>query len=95
MSRYCAKENKLCEFANNAGTCQLTACTKRSMSSNHNSPFSMHNLSSQKLDDGIYMQIFAVKDGVRYDQKVVNIRELSKILTNSMLDGIEKIITGG
>ena len=95
MSRYCAKENKICEFANNVGTCQLSACTKCSVVSNKHSSFSVHNLSSQNLDDGIYIEVFAIKDGIRYNQKVINIRELSKILTNSMLDGLEKIITGG
>ena len=43
-------------------------------------------------DDGIYVEFFAVKDGIKYHSaNVVNFRELSSTLTTSILDGIEKI----
>ena len=41
--------------------------------------------------DGIYMELFAMKDGVRHNVKIVNIREMSQILTNSLMDGLEKL----
>ena len=43
------------------------------------------------LEDGVYMELFAVKDGVRYDAKIVSMSEVAKILTNSMMDGVEKL----
>lgn len=42
-------------------------------------------------DDGIYMELFAVKDGIRYNSKIVNVRDVSTLLTNSLMDGIEKL----
>ena len=42
-------------------------------------------------DDGIYAELFAVKDGTRYNAKVVSIKEMSTILTNSLMDGIEEL----
>ena len=42
-------------------------------------------------DDGIYMELFAVRDRIRYNAKVVNMNEASKILTNSLMDGVEKL----
>lgn len=42
-------------------------------------------------EDGIYSEFFAVKDGTRYDAKVVNMREISTTLTNSLMDGIENL----
>ena len=44
-----------------------------------------------QLDDGCYMQLFAVKDGVRYYDKIVSMQEVSKILAETMMDGIERI----
>lgn len=45
-------------------------------------------------NDGLYAEIFAVKDGVRYDYHIVNIEDVSKILIDSLMDGIQKIIMG-
>lgn len=45
-------------------------------------------------NDGLYAEIFAVKDGVRYDSHIVNIEDVSKILIDSLMDGIQKIIMG-
>lgn len=42
-------------------------------------------------DDGVYMELFAVKDGMRYNAKVVSMSEVSKTLTNGLMDGIEKL----
>lgn len=43
------------------------------------------------VDDGIYMELFAVKNGVRYNAKIVNMKDVSTILTESLMDGIEKL----
>ena len=44
-------------------------------------------------EDGIYMELFAIKNGIRYNAKIVNMRDLSVLLTNSLMDGIEKLWT--
>ena len=44
------------------------------------------------MKDGIYFEIFAVKDGVRYNVKIINAKEVSGILANSVIDGLGKII---
>ena len=46
----------------------------------------------ESRDDGIYADFFAMKDGVRYDTKCMNVREITLMLTNNLVDGIEKII---
>lgn len=52
----------------------------------------IYNLTTTpKRDDGVYVQVFAVKDGIRYDMKVINLREVSISLTNSLMDGVEKV----
>lgn len=45
------------------------------------------------MNDGIYFEVFAVKDGVRYNMKIINSINVSTILINSIMDGIEKIVT--
>ena len=47
--------------------------------------------SSKITNDGIYMELFAVKDGVRYNAKIVDMKDVTNVLTNSIMDGIEKI----
>ncbi len=47
--------------------------------------------SSQTLNDGIYMELFAVKDGIRYNAKIIDMKEVSVTLTGSLMDGIEKL----
>lgn len=42
-------------------------------------------------EDGVYIELFAIKDGIRYNAKIVDIKELASILTNSLMDGIEKL----
>lgn len=42
-------------------------------------------------DDGIYMELFTIKDGVRYNAKIINMKEVSTTLTNALMDGIEKL----
>lgn len=45
----------------------------------------------QKPEDGIYMELFAVKNGVRYNAKIINMRDVSTVLTGSLMDGIKKL----
>ena len=42
-------------------------------------------------DDGVYMELFAVKNGMRYNAKVVSMSEASKTLTNGLMNGVEKL----
>lgn len=43
-------------------------------------------------NDGIYIEVFAVKDGVRYNAQVISLNDVTKTLTNSLLDGLQEII---
>ena len=91
---YCTKHSELCENANAFGYCSITACTKSAAWSNTHSSNIIYNLTTEpKRDDGIYMQLFCVKDGMRYDMKVVSLKDVSTTLTNSLMDGIEKLYT--
>ena len=42
-------------------------------------------------NDGAYVELFAVKDGMRYDAKIINMRDITLTLTNSVVDGITKL----
>lgn len=44
------------------------------------------------MKDGIYFEIFAMKDGKRYNAKIINASEVSKIMVSSVMDGVEKVI---
>ena len=44
------------------------------------------------MKDGIYFEIFAVKDGVRYNGRIIDVKEVSKIMVNSVMDGLGKFI---
>ena len=44
------------------------------------------------MDDGIYLEIFAVKGGKRINFKIVSLRQLSIALTNGLMDSIEEIV---
>lgn len=44
------------------------------------------------MKDGIYFEIFAVKDGVRYNVKIIDAAEVSKIMANFVMDGLGKVI---
>lgn len=44
------------------------------------------------MKDGIYFEIFAVKDGVRYNAKIIDAKEVSGIMANSVMNGLGKVI---
>ena len=48
---------------------------------------------NQTMDDGVYMELFSIKDGVRYNAKIINMKEVASILTNSLMDGVDKLWT--
>ena len=62
-------------------------------------PFVIHNYpdaecteyKDKKHKDGTYMELFVIKDGVRYNAKTVEMKDVVNILTNSLMDGIEKM----
>lgn len=46
---------------------------------------------SVAINDGAYIELFAIKNGVRYNAKIINMKDMANILTNSLMDGIEKM----
>ena len=44
------------------------------------------------MTNGIELDVFAVKDGLRYKVNTISINDVSKILTDSIMDGIGKVI---
>ena len=44
------------------------------------------------MKDGIYFEIFAIQNGKRYNAKIIDASEISKIMTNSVMDGLGKVI---
>lgn len=44
------------------------------------------------MDDGIYLEIFAAKEGKRINLKIVSLRQLSNVLTNGLMNAIEEIV---
>ena len=44
------------------------------------------------MKDGIYFEVFAMKDGKRYNAKIIGVDEVSKIMANSVMDGLGKVI---
>lgn len=49
------------------------------------------NITTEQRPDGIYVQVFVVKDGVRCNMKVIELKEVSNLLVNSLMDGIGKL----
>ena len=44
------------------------------------------------MKDGIYFEIFAIQNGKRYNAKIIDASEVSKIMANSVMDGLGKVI---
>ena len=44
------------------------------------------------LTDGVYIETFAVKDNKRYRGNVLSMKDVSLILTSSLMDGVGKLI---
>jgi hypothetical protein len=45
-----------------------------------------------KDNDGVYIEVFVVKDGTRINLKTIDMKEVGITLTNSLMDGLEKIV---
>ena len=79
---YCTKHSQLCENANAFGYCSVTACTKYIGVTANN---------TTSMQDGIYVELFAVNNGVRYNTKIINMKDVTTILVNGLMDGVEKL----
>lgn len=44
------------------------------------------------MKDGIYFDIITIKDGVEYKGNRISILDTTKILTNSLMDGMSRIL---
>lgn len=44
------------------------------------------------MEDCIYLEIFVMKNGKRYNVKTVSMKHLVNTLTNGMMDAIEELI---
>ncbi len=42
-------------------------------------------------EDGLYVELFAIKNGVRYNAKILNMRDVATTLTDGLMDGLDKI----
>ena len=38
------------------------------------------------INDGVYIEVFAVKDGVRYNGQVISLNDVTKIFTEYPID---------
>lgn len=43
------------------------------------------------MENCIYLEMFVIKDGKRYNVKTVSLKHLSNTLTNGMMDAIEEL----
>lgn len=44
------------------------------------------------MKDGIYFDIVTIKDRIEYPVRRINVTDVDKILTNSMLDGLSEVL---
>ena len=42
-------------------------------------------------EDGVYMELFAVKNGVRYNNNIINMNDATNTLVNGLMNGVEKL----
>ena len=52
-----------------------------------------NTITAPHLEDGCYIQLFVVKDGVRHNVKIVSTKEMATTLTSSLMDGVEKLLS--
>lgn len=83
MGGYCLQNSRACELANDHGYCTVSACVKNTQRANVSI--------DSNMEDGLYAQLFAVKGGVRYDMKIVSLKDVTNVLTNSLMDGLETL----
>ena len=44
------------------------------------------------MKDGIYLELFVTKNGIKYPLKTIFLKYFVKVLTNSLMDGIESVV---
>lgn len=44
------------------------------------------------MKDGIYLELFVTKNGIKYPLKTFSLQYFIKVLTNSLMDGIESMV---
>lgn len=42
-------------------------------------------------NDGVYIELFAIKNGIRYNAKIIEMKDMANILINTLMDGIENL----
>lgn len=45
-----------------------------------------------EFDDGIYVDIFVIKDCKKYPLKTINMKDISEILVNNLMNDIEEVM---
>ena len=94
MKYFCIDRGIMCEHVGLNGECNASACLMSTSNNTHNENLICDLKTSSGVEDGLYLEIFAVKDNKRYNIKVINIKDVASILTGSLMDGIEKLISG-
>lgn len=44
------------------------------------------------MENGMFIEVFAVVDGRRINCKILPIKEVSNVLVNAVMDGVERIV---
>lgn len=40
------------------------------------------------MEDGLYVSLFAIRNGVRYDFRTMEMKDVTKIMVDSMMNGL-------
>ena len=40
------------------------------------------------MEDGLYVCLFAIRNGVRYDFRIMGMKDVTKIMVDSMMEGL-------
>ena len=43
------------------------------------------------MNDGLYVELFAVKNGARYNAKTVDLKDVMREMNNGLMDSIENL----
>lgn len=46
---------------------------------------------AKNLNDGLYVELFAVKNGARYNAKTVDLKDVMRAMNNGLMDSIENL----
>ena len=47
--------------------------------------------SNGAMNDGLYMELFIFQNGVKYNIKTINMKDVTTTLTNALMDGVQKL----